>query len=192
MNLLPIEQIEKRIYVVRDQRVMLDSDLAEVYGVSTKRLNEQVKRNRRRFPPHFMLQLSAPEAASLMRSQIATLNLKSQIATSRSQGWGGRRKLPFAFTEHGAVMLASVLNSPRAVQMSIYVVEAFVRIRKFLAAHQDLARKLEALEKKYDAKFKGVFKAIRALMDSHAAVPRSHRLPPVIKIKGFALRKERL
>jgi len=150
--LIPAERIEKAIYVLRGQRVMLDEDLAELYGVTTKRLNEQVKRNRERFPSHFMFQLTMQEFA----------DLRSQIATSR---WGGRRTPPYAFTEHGTVMLASVLNSPIAIQASIEIVQAFVRLRQMLASHVELARKLSALEKKYDAQFKVVFDAIRQLME---------------------------
>lgn len=150
-NVIPVERIERAIYVLRDQRVMLDEDLAELYGVTTKRLNEQVKRNRKRFPSHFMFQLTRQEFT----------DLRSQIATSR---WGGRRMPPYAFTEHGVVMLASVLNSPLAIQASIEIVQAFVRLRQMLASHVELARKLTALEKKYDAQFKVVFDAIRQLM----------------------------
>jgi hypothetical protein len=131
---------------------MLDEDLAELYGVTTKRLNEQVKRNRQRFPSHFMFQLTRREFT----------DLRSQFATSR---WGGRRTPPYAFTEHGTVMLASVLNSPIAIQASIQIVQAFVRLRQMLASHVELARKLAALEKKYDAQFKVVFDAIRQLME---------------------------
>ena len=136
---------------------MLDSDLATLYGVSTRRLNEQVKRNRHRFPPDFMFRLSAAEVTSLI----------SQIATS-NKGRGGRHKLPYAFTEHGAVMLASVLNSPVAVAASIQVVRAFVQLRGVLAAHKDLARRLDEMEGKYDAQFKVVFQAIRELMEPPA------------------------
>ncbi len=150
-NVIPAERIERAILLIREHRVMLDEDLAELYGVTTKRLNEQVKRNVDRFPPDFMFQLSFQEFT----------NLRSQFATSR---WGGRRTPPYAFTEHGAVMLASVLNSPIAVHASVEVVRAFVRLRQLLASHQELARKLMALEKKYDAQFKIVFDAIRELM----------------------------
>jgi hypothetical protein len=135
---------------------MLDSDLARLYGVTTTRLNEQVKRNLDRFPLDFMFQLTKEEWKSLI----------SQIATSK-RGRGGRRKLPYAFTEHGAVMAANVLNSPVAVRASIVVVRAFVRLRQLLVSHEELARKLEALEKKFekhDAQFKVVFDAIRQLM----------------------------
>jgi hypothetical protein len=150
-GIIPPERIERSILLIRGHKVMLDSDLAELYGVSTKRLNQQVKRNSDRFPEDFMFQLSAEEFA----------NLRSQFATA---SWGGRRTPPYAFTEHGAVMLASVLNSPVAVRASIEVVRAFVRLRQMLASHEDLARKLAVLEKKYDAQFKVVFDAIRQLM----------------------------
>lgn len=151
-SLIPAERIEKAIYVLRGQRVMLDEDLAELYGVTTKRLNEQVKRNRARFPSHFMFQLTVPEFA----------DLRSHFATSR---WGGRRTPPYAFTEHGTVMLASVLNSQVAIEVSIEIVQAFVRLRQMLASHEALARKLAAMEKKYDAQFRVVFDAIRRLME---------------------------
>jgi len=133
---------------------MLDSDLAAPYGVTTKRLNQQLRRNRGRFPADFAFQLTAEEV------QI----LKSQIVTSSSM-WGGRRYPPVAFTEHGAVMLASVLNSPVAVEASIQVVRAFVQLRSMLAAHADLAHKLAELERKYDSQFRVVFDAIRRLME---------------------------
>ena len=133
---------------------MLDSDLAAVYGVTTKRLNEQVKRNRKRFPDDFMFQLTKEET-EFLRSQIATLK------TGRGQH---RKYRPHAFTEHGAVMLASVLNSPVALQASVQVVRAFIRLRELLATHKDLATKLAELERKYDSQFKVVFDAIRKLM----------------------------
>ena len=153
ISLVPLERIERAIIVVRGEKVMLDSELAEIYGVETKRLNEQVRRNLHRFPPDFMFQLTFEEAESL-RSQIATSN----------EGRGGRRYLPYAFTEHGALMLANVLNSERATQTSVMVVRAFVKLRQMLASNAELARKLAAMEKKYDAQFKVVFDAIRQLM----------------------------
>ena len=122
------------VRLVRGRRVLLDVDLATLYGVSTKRLNEQVKRNRRRFPDDFAFQLSRAE----------WLNLKSQFATS---SWGGQRKLPMGFTEHGSIMAATVLNSVRAIEMSVDVVRAFVRFRELLASNEQLARKLHALER---------------------------------------------
>lgn len=148
------ERIEGSILIMRGQKVMLDSDLAELYGVTTKRLNEQVRRNFDRFPEDFMFRLSAEEAESL-RSQFATLK----------GGRGHHRKyLPYAFTEHGAVMLASVLNSPIAIEASIRVVRAFVRLRSILAAHKELARRLEALEKKTQQNFDVVFKLISQIV----------------------------
>lgn len=163
-----VEQIESRIFLIRGQKVMLDADLAELYGAETKRLNEQVRRNSERFPEDFMFQLTAEEFANL-RSQIMTSSLRSQIATSNNPagttaGRGGRRHHPYAFTEHGAIMVASVLNSPRAVETSVQVVRAFVRLRQMLSSNAELSRKLATLEKKYDIQFKAVFVAIRELM----------------------------
>jgi phage regulator Rha-like protein len=160
VSVIPMERIERAIILVRGEKVMLDSDLAEIYGVETKALNQAVKRNASRFPVDFMFQLTAKEAESL-RSQIVTSN----------EGRGGRRYLPYAFSEHGALMLANVLNSERAAQTSVQVVRAFVRLRQLLASNTELARKLDAMEKKYDAQFKVVFDAIRQLM-SPPAKPR--------------------
>ena len=151
--LVPAAPIEQRILLIRGLRVMLDADLAEVYGVSTKRLNEQVKRNQERFPEDFMFQLIADEKAEVVANCDHLVKLKFSKA------------LPFAFTEHGAVMLASVLNSPTAVAASILVVRAFIRLRELVAVHRDLAKRLDDLERKYDAKFRVVFDAIRALME---------------------------
>jgi len=159
-----VEQIESQIFLIRGQKVMLDGDLAALYGVETKRLNEQVRRNSERFPEDFMFQLTAEEFADL-KSQFETSSLRSQIATSNNPaGRGGRRHLPYAFTEHGAIMAASVLNSPRAVEASVQVVRAFVQLRQMLASNAELSRKLATLEKKYDIKFKAVFDAINELM----------------------------
>src|ERR1700693_58532 len=132
-NIIPLETIEQRIFVLRGHRVMLDRDLAELYGVVLKRLNEQVKRNQDRFPDDFMFQLTSEEgkAVTLSRSQIATLKRGENI-----------KYQPYAFTEHGAVMLANVLRSPVAVRASIQVVRAFVNLRRTLATHKDLARKI--------------------------------------------------
>jgi hypothetical protein len=144
------------IYLIRGQKVMLDSDLAEIYGVTTRRLNEQVGRNSDRFPPDFGFQLTTEEFAALM----------SQIATSK-KGRGGRRKLPWVFTEHGAIMLASVLNSPVAVEASVRVVRAFVRLREILASNRELAHKLAELERKFeghDDAIRNLFEAIRQLL----------------------------
>jgi len=151
-QLIPLEAIEHRIHVVRGLKVMLDKDLAELYQVPTKRLNEQVKRNIDRFPLDFMFQLSEEEAAAL----------RSHSATSNT-GRGGRRYLPYVFTEHGALMLASVLTSKIAVDVSIQIVRAFVHLRELITSHKELARKLEALEHEYDARFKVIFEVLNQL-----------------------------
>lgn len=150
-NTIPNEQIEKTILVLRGQRVILDADLAQIYGVTTKRLNEQVRRNLDRFPDDFMFQLDEMEDEAL-RSKFATTNT-----------YGGRRTKPFVFTEHGALMVGNILNSPVAVAASIQVVRAFINLRKMLASHVELARKLDSMERKYDHQFKVVFDAIREL-----------------------------
>lgn len=178
-----VAQIESQIFLIRGQKVMLDADLAELYGVPTKRLNEQVRRNSERFPEDFMFQLTTEEFANL-KSEFETSSLRSQIATSNNPaGRGGRRHLPYAFTEHGAIMVASVLNSPRAVEASVQVVRAFVQLRQMLASNAELSRKLVAMEKKYDIKFKAVFDAIHELMAPLA--PKKKR--PI----GFAPRKKK-
>lgn len=151
--LVPPERIEGRILVIRDQKVMLDSDLAALYGVPTRRLNEQVRRNRARFPADFMFQLTDQELESL----------RSQIATSK-RGRGGRRYAPLVFTEQGVAMLSSVLRSKRAVLVNVEIMRAFVRLRAMAFSYRDLARQLAVLEKKYDVQFKAVFDAIRQLM----------------------------
>ena len=148
------ERIESCILFIRGHKVMLDRDLSQLYGVSTKVFNQAVRRNKDRFPPDFMFQLTIQEFRSL-RSQIVTSNKR-----------GGRRYRPYAFTEQGVAMLSSVLRSKRAVQVNIEIMRAFVRLREMIASHKDLARKLEALEKRYDAQFKVVFDAIRELMTS--------------------------
>lgn len=156
-ELIAVARVERSILLLRGQKVLLDSDLAEVYGVTTKVLNQAVKRNLQRFPGDFMVRLTQQEVRSL----------RSQTVTSNT-GRGGRRSLPYAFTEHGAVMLASVLNSPRAVEASLYVVRAFVRLRQFAATHEALREKLDELEKKleqHDEQFAAVFEAIRQLME---------------------------
>ncbi len=153
-SLVLTERIERAILVLRGHKVMLDSDLATLYGVGTKVLNQAVSRNIERFPEDFMFQLTEAEAAFL-RSQFATLK----------PGRGRHRKyLPYAFTEQGVAMLSSVLRSPSAVRVNIEIVRAFVRLRRMLQANADLARKLAVLEKKHDAQFKVVFDAIRELM----------------------------
>jgi len=161
-----IASIERAIYSLRGQRVMLDSDLAAIYGVTTKRLNEQLRRNRSRFPDDFAFQLTAEESRNL-KSQIATSSLRSQFVTSSSHG--GKRKLPWVFTEHGALMLASVLNSQIAVQASVRVVRAFVRLREMVAANVQLAAKLEQLERRLDSHDEAIvelFAALKRLLES--------------------------
>ncbi len=148
-----VEEVATRIFLVRGRRVMVDADLATLYGVRPKRLNEQVKRNQARFPEDFSFQLTDEEVDAL----------RSQFATSRS-GHGGRRYRPYVFTEHGAVMLAAVLNSPIAIEASVQVVRAFVSLRAMVAMHAELAQKLDALEGKFDHQFRIVFDAIRQLM----------------------------
>lgn len=171
-SLIPIERIERTILIIRGQRVMLDADLAELYGVTTKRLNEQVKRNSDRFPEDFMFQLNQKEA-DFLRSQFATLK----------KGRGQHKKyLPYVFTEHGALMAANILNSPIAIQASVQVVRAFIRLRQILASHVTLARKLNELEKKYDVQFKVVFEAIRQLM-----IPSEPKQKPI----GFQVKRKK-
>ena len=149
--LIPAERIERNILLIRGENVMLDSALAELYGVETKVLNQAVKRNIARFPRDFMFQLSQDEFG----------DLKSQFVTS---SWGGRRTPPFAFTEQGVAMLSSVLHSERAVQVNVEIMRTFVRLRRMLTGHEELGRKLAAMESKYDQQFKVVFDAIRQLM----------------------------
>lgn len=154
--------IDGRILMIRGTRVMLDADLAELYGVTTKRLNEQVKRNRERFPDDFMFSLSTEEKAEVVANRDHLSRLKFSPT------------LPFAFSEHGAIMLASVLNSAVAVVTSVQIVRAFVRLREMAGLHKDLARKIDELEKRYDKQFAAVFDAIRGLMQP-PATPR-HRI----------------
>jgi hypothetical protein len=152
-NVIPPERIERRIFLIRGHKVMLDADLAELYEVETKFVNLAVRRNPERFPEDFMFQLTAQEAEAL-RLQFATSN----------EGRGGRRYRPYAFTQEGVAMLSSVLRSPRAVQVNIAIMRAFVKLRQILASHRDLARRLDELESKYDEQFRAVFEAIRELM----------------------------
>lgn len=177
----PVEHIATRILVIRGQKVMLDTDLAEIYGVATKALNQAVKRNRERFPDDFAFQLNASEAARL-RSQIAIssaqrvdvnrdISNRSQIVTG-SQKHRNPRAYPWVFTEHGALMAASVLRSKRAVQMSVHVVRAFVRLREMVAANKELSKKLDELERRvshHDEAITSIVKAIREL----ATLPES-------------------
>jgi hypothetical protein len=150
-DIISQEVIEQKIFLIRNQKVMLDKDLAKLYKVPTKALIQAVKRNKARFPNDFMFQLTAKEY-EILRSQTVT------------SSWGGRRYLPYVFTEQGVAMLSSILRSKRAIQVNIAIMRAFVRLRKILSSHKELATKLEDLEKKYDAKFKVVFDALRQSM----------------------------
>ena len=152
---LPVltERVERNILLIRGHRVMLDTDLAILYAVPTKRLNEQVRRNKKRFPSDFMFQLTPEEVE----------RLRSQFATSKT-GPGGRRYRPYAFTEQGVAMLSSVLHSERAIQVNIAIMRAFVQLREMIGSSKTLARRLNELEKKYDSQFRVVFEAIRSLM----------------------------
>ncbi len=151
-SLVPLDVIEKKILLIGRKKVMLDKDLAGLYGVSTGNLNKAVNRNKERFPEDFMVQLSLEEFS----------NLKFHFGTS---SWGGTRKLPRAFTEQGIAMLSSVLNSKRAIQVNIAIMRAFVQLREMMSTHKDLARKLSDLEKKYDGQFQIVFEAIRQILE---------------------------
>ena len=169
-QIVSLERIEKKILLIRGHKVMLDSDLAELYGVTTKRFNEQVRRNLVRFPEDFCFQLSKEEYEALI-FQIGISNLRSQFATSRGN-WGGKRYLPLVFTEQVVAMLSSVLHSKRAVLVNVAIMRAFVKLREILVSHKDLARRLDELENKYDAQFKVVFDAIRRLMKPPEAPAR--------------------
>ena len=161
----PIERIESRIFLARGQRVMLEADLAALYGVTVRRLNEQVRRNRDRFPKEFCFRLVPQELA----------NLKSQNATS---SWGGKRKLPLAFTEHGALMAATVLTSPEAIKLSVFVIRAFVRMRESLVASRQVAAQLDPLERRvgtHDRAIRQIFDALRELTQP-AEPPKRRRI----------------
>src|SRR3989338_10218276 len=149
-----LRRFKPLVYLIRGKRVMLDSDLAQIYGVTTTRLNQQVRRNLKKFPADFLFQLTPREFKRLML----------QIATSNT-GRGGRRKRPFVFTEHGAVMIATVLNSPQAIVMSVYVVRAFIKFREVLASGKELAKKLAILERKLTSRIDIHEKAILRLFD---------------------------
>ena len=166
--LVPVERISHAIVVLRGHRVILDRDLAAIYGAPTGRLNEAVKRNPKRFPEDFMFQLSAEELEKL----------RSQIAIS---SWGGRRYLPYVFTEHGAIQAATVLNSPRAVEMSLYVVRAFVQLREMLASNKDLAHRLNQLERRIEQKLSTHDEAITTMLKSI----RELMHPPSPKRRGI-------
>ncbi len=152
---VPVNIIERRIHLIRTHKVMLDSDLAELYEVPTKAFNQAVKRNLERFPEDFMIRLTEEE--------LSGLSLRSQIVTSNGTR-GGRRYLPYALTEQGISMLSSVLSSPRAVQVNIAIMRAFVQLREIASTHKDLLQKVNDMEKKYDENFQVVFRAIKELM----------------------------
>jgi len=159
-NLISKDSIQNLIYLIRDQKVMLDQDIAKLYGVETKRLNEQVKRNKDRFPSDFMFQLTKEEFTIL----------KSQIATS---SWGGRRTSPYAFTEQGIAMLSSILQSSRAIEVNIAIMRTFVQLRSILVSNEELHNMLKTLERKYDKQFKVIFDVIREIM--HPRIPLKKR-----------------
>jgi hypothetical protein len=165
---VPEKRILRIIMVVRGEKVILDADLAELYGVETKRLNAQVRRNIHKFPEDFMFELSEDEYE----------NLKSQIATS-SSGWGGRRKPPLVFTEHGALQAANVLNSPQANKMSVFIIRAFVRLREMVLENEKLARKVDQLERRvsdHDEVLIELVREIRRLIDIPKPQGRKHRI----------------
>jgi phage regulator Rha-like protein len=170
-SIVPAELIERKIYLIRNKKVMLDSDLAKLYDVETKVLNQAVKRNIARFPKDFMFRLNKEEALELSRSQIVTLKRGQNI-----------KYLPHVFTENGVAMLSSVLNSEMAIQVNIQIMRTFTKIREMLSSHKDLKRKIEEMEKKYDSQFKIVFNAIKELM----TLPEKQ----VRKI-GFKIEKEK-
>lgn len=160
------KRIEELIFTLRGEKVILDSDIAAIYGVSTTRLNQQVKRNKERFPDDFIFSLTKKEYDTLML----------QFAISNSTR-GGRRKLPYAFTEHGAIMAANILNSSRAVQMSVLVVRAFVQIRKNIVVYSELHKRLTEIERKvinHDSDIQAIIEAIRQLMDTTAKSKRTY------------------
>jgi len=166
-ELMPVEVIENKIYIIRSHKVMLDKDLAGLYGVPTKRLNEQVRRNIDRFPEDFMLQLTKEEQ-EILRSQIAT------------SSYGGRRYLPTAFTEHGILMLSSVLNSRRAIHVNIQIMRTFTKLRRMFTGYKELKERIDKLENNYDSRFKVVFDAINEMLTE-----------PATKVKGVGFKKEK-
>ncbi len=159
-SIIPVERIERAILLIRGQKVLLDSDLADLYGVLTGNLVKAVKRNFERFPADFMFQLTRAEAAAL------------RFQNGTSNGRGGRRYLPYAFTEQGVAMLSSVLRSRRSVRVNIEIMRAFVQLRRMLATHDKLRRKVQEMERKYDGQFRVVFDALRKLMEPPEEPPR--------------------
>jgi hypothetical protein len=171
---LPQKIIQEKIYYIRGEKVMFDRDLAVLYGVETKTLNRAVKRNMDRFPEDFMFQLNKQENTTFLGLQNITLNLKSQVVTSKkaknlkyqigTSSWGGKRKPSYVFTEQGVAMLSSVLKSERAIKVNIQIMRTFTQIRKMLISHKDLREKLEIMEKKYDKQFRVVFETLRLFL----------------------------
>jgi hypothetical protein len=161
---LPAAHISQKIYFLRGTRVMLDADLALLYGVTTKNLNKAVKRNVNRFPSDFMFRLKVDEARIL----------RFQSGTSSGAAHGGRRYLPYVFTEQGIAMLSSVLHSDRAVQVNVAIMRAFLQLRAMLATHEDLRRKIDEMEKRYDAKFHAVFATLRQMLE--APIPAKRQI----------------
>ncbi len=170
-GLVASKRIDRLICEIRGERVMLDSDLASLYGVETKALNQAVQRNPRRFPPDFMFRLTAKEFDEL-RSRSGTSGLRSQIVTLKPGRGQHRKYLPLAFTEQGVAMLSSVLRSERAIKVNVEIMRTFVRLRQMVITHADFARRLDDLECKYDAQFKAVFDAMRKLMEPPPEKPR--------------------
>jgi hypothetical protein len=164
VSLMLEKRIDKSILFVRGKKVMLDADLAEMYGVKTKRLNEQVKRNQHRFPADFMFQLTEEEKQEVVATCDHLIRIKFSSTT------------PFAFTEHGAIMLASVLNTALAIETSVLIVRAFVKLREILSANHELSMKIMELETKYDKQFRVVFQALRDLMHDHNDKPERQRI----------------
>ena len=173
LSIIPEEKIDRAILLIRGHKVMLDTDLAEIYGVKTSRLNEQVKRNSDRFPDDFMFQLTDQEKDEV----IANCDHLVKIKFSRTN--------PYAFTEHGTIMLASVLNTPVAIQASVLIVRAFVKLREILSANKELARKLSELEVKYEKQFKIVFQVLRELMQKETEKKERPRI-------GYRLTREEI
>ena len=178
--LVPIERITNKIYLIRNVKVMLDRDLAELYGVETKRLKEQVRRNIERFPEDFMFELTKDELG----------NWRSQFATS-NQDIMGLRIPPFVFTEHGILMLSSVLKSERAIQVNIQIMRAFTQLRQMLSTHEDLKRKIESMEKKYDQQFQIVFEAIKQLLATDEKPKRKIGYTVKEKQKAYGKKRKR-
>ena len=175
---VPIERIANKIYFIRETKVMLDRDLAELYGVETKVLKQAVRRNIKRFPNDFMLELTKDEFE----------NLRSQIVTS---SWGGARYLPMAFTEQGVAMLSTVLTSDRAIQVNIQIMRAFTQLRQMLSTHKDLKRKIESMEKKYDQQFQVVFEAIKQLLTEEDKPKKKIGFTAKEKQKAYAKRMKK-